>query len=190
ARGELDAALRHSTRALGLAEQVHPPHSPERAALLDHRGIILTHMARFDEAAMAIGEAIAILEARVPDGVSPSLAAAHNNLALALDNAERDAEAEPHMIRALELARALFGERDPRYAISVANLGNLYRQSGRYEEADALLGEGLRLRRELHGEDHPYFAHGLVQVARLRSEEHTSELQSRENLVCRLLLEK
>src|SRR5207302_8425829 len=27
-------------------------------------------------------------------------------------------------------------------------------------------------------------------VARLRSEEHTSELQSRENLVCRLLLEK
>src|SRR5690606_40665002 len=27
-------------------------------------------------------------------------------------------------------------------------------------------------------------------TARLRSEEHTSELQSRENLVCRLLLEK
>src|SRR5436309_10759241 len=27
-------------------------------------------------------------------------------------------------------------------------------------------------------------------VVRLRSEEHTSELQSRENLVCRLLLEK
>src|SRR5690606_40117408 len=31
----------------------------------------------------------------------------------------------------------------------------------------------------------PYPAHGLV-----RSEEHTSELQSREKLVCRLLLEK
>src|SRR5690606_40262103 len=29
-----------------------------------------------------------------------------------------------------------------------------------------------------------------AQKARLRSEEHTSELQSRENLVCRLLLEK
>src|SRR5690606_34907250 len=28
------------------------------------------------------------------------------------------------------------------------------------------------------------------QIIRLRSEEHTSELQSRENLVCRLLLEK
>src|SRR5690606_41892560 len=29
-----------------------------------------------------------------------------------------------------------------------------------------------------------------AELARLRSEEHTSELQSRENLVCRLLLEK
>src|SRR5690606_41789395 len=29
-----------------------------------------------------------------------------------------------------------------------------------------------------------------AEVARMRSEEHTSELQSRENLVCRLLLEK
>src|SRR2546430_13182211 len=33
-----------------------------------------------------------------------------------------------------------------------------------------------------HGEEHP--------VARPRSEEHTSELQSQSNLVCRLLLEK
>src|SRR5690606_40867367 len=31
---------------------------------------------------------------------------------------------------------------------------------------------------------------GLVGVVTSRSEEHTSELQSRENLVCRLLLEK
>src|SRR5690606_41278088 len=31
---------------------------------------------------------------------------------------------------------------------------------------------------------------GLAAAAAFRSEEHTSELQSRENLVCRLLLEK
>src|SRR5690606_41016849 len=31
---------------------------------------------------------------------------------------------------------------------------------------------------------------GALLAATLRSEEHTSELQSRENLVCRLLLEK
>src|SRR5260221_2671101 len=32
--------------------------------------------------------------------------------------------------------------------------------------------------------------HGLQLLARLRSEEHTSELQSHSDLVCRLLLEK
>src|SRR5690606_39862101 len=32
--------------------------------------------------------------------------------------------------------------------------------------------------------------HRAVPITRRRSEEHTSELQSRENLVCRLLLEK
>src|SRR5690606_40548902 len=52
-----------------------------------------------------------------------------------------------------------------------------------------------------HRRDHPdhRLAHALlvalaleqlVQLAQGRSEEHTSELQSRENLVCRLLLEK
>src|SRR2546430_11278848 len=33
-------------------------------------------------------------------------------------------------------------------------------------------------------------AHARGRIARVRSEEHTSELQSQSNLVCRLLLEK
>src|SRR5690606_41239092 len=36
----------------------------------------------------------------------------------------------------------------------------------------------------------PLFAHLVLELSVGRSEEHTSELQSRENLVCRLLLEK
>src|SRR3712207_7073258 len=35
-----------------------------------------------------------------------------------------------------------------------------------------------------------HFIYGSVALALLRSEEHTSELQSRQYLVCRLLLEK
>src|SRR5690606_40610801 len=44
-----------------------------------------------------------------------------------------------------------------------------------------------------HGEDHEdvgLVAVGDEHLGAVRSEEHTSELQSRENLVCRLLLEK
>src|SRR5690606_41637189 len=39
-------------------------------------------------------------------------------------------------------------------------------------------------------DEHPQFAAGGEPRRWERSEEHTSELQSRENLVCRLLLEK
>src|SRR5690606_40925527 len=57
--------------------------------------------------------------------------------------------------------------------IEVAPLGDV-------TEADGVrrLGRGWARRR------------GAILEVRLRSEEHTSELQSRENLVCRLLLEK
>src|SRR5690606_41584301 len=40
------------------------------------------------------------------------------------------------------------------------------------------------------GEEFAFVVEGLSEDAAARSEEHTSELQSRENLVCRLLLEK
>src|SRR5690606_41185150 len=40
-----------------------------------------------------------------------------------------------------------------------------------------------------HAERHPELYHGISSFnIKTRSEEHTSELQSRENLVCRLLL--
>src|SRR5688572_31562329 len=38
--------------------------------------------------------------------------------------------------------------------------------------------------------DHLIFGNGSDDIIHLRSEEHTSELQSQSNLVCRLLLEK
>src|SRR5215475_15084890 len=55
---------------------------------------------------------------------------------------------------------------------------------GRRVVAQLGLGGALELGEDRH-------CQGLSQLdAPLRSEEHTSELQSRENLVCRLLLEK
>src|SRR3712207_7849063 len=53
-------------------------------------------------------------------------------------------------------------------------------------DAHLFLGHGALLHHDLFlGEGHPYLL-----LAYLRSEEHTSELQSRQYLVCRLLLEK
>src|SRR5690606_40381377 len=71
----------------------------------------------------------------------------------------------------------------------------LFRSRGRHQrdqEADRR-GQGGRADRRLHqrGDARAAAAHlaGEDDLPR-RSEEHTSELQSRENLVCRLLLEK
>src|SRR5690606_19395595 len=43
---------------------------------------------------------------------------------------------------------------------------------------------------EMHDVDDDHLTGWYCNISRPRSEEHTSELQSRENLVCRLLLEK
>src|SRR5690606_40652144 len=66
------------------------------------------------------------------------------------------------------------------------------------EHDDVPFGEGIRLpewdyRKQALVEDYVLLQPMLPRDAEpkgLRSEEHTSELQSRENLVCRLLLEK
>src|SRR5690606_26017587 len=60
----------------------------------------------------------------------------------------------------------------------------IHRPLSRY--VNALADNGLLLSRMLEPAPPP----GFLERAAERSEEHTSELQSRENLVCRLLLEK
>src|SRR3712207_7778712 len=53
-----------------------------------------------------------------------------------------------------------------------------------------LVGQLVGQRTGLHGGEGPSTVRQDVRVGRERSEEHTSELQSRQYLVCRLLLEK
>src|SRR3712207_8356094 len=70
-------------------------------------------------------------------------------------------------------------------------------QLGESEPARALGRDTLQRCRRVLGPDHATtllaattFTVALIQLGQARSEEHTSELQSRQYLVCRLLLEK
>src|SRR5256885_11530280 len=63
-------------------------------------------------------------------------------------------------------------------------LGRLYVQKRENEKALSYLQRALRLQPDLAE------ASSLLGTAYVRSEEHTSELQSPCNIVCRLLLEK
>src|SRR3712207_8731720 len=75
-------------------------------------------------------------------------------------------------------------------AISLHNLASLYHTQGRYEEAAPLLQRALAICEQALGAEHPLTQTVQHHLAAHRSEEHTSELQSRQYLVCRLLFEK
>src|SRR2546421_7526675 len=61
------------------------------------------------------------------------------------------------------------------------------------EAIDLITHQGVRLRGQLDADEHDRWGSQEsppVSYEKRRSEEHTSELQSRSDLVCRLLLEK
>src|SRR2546422_7567665 len=66
------------------------------------------------------------------------------------------------------------------------NMGEAYRTAGKLEDAIACYRQALALKPD-YAEAHTNLGIALWDQ---RSEEHTSELQSRLHLVCRLLLEK
>src|SRR5256885_11072505 len=69
----------------------------------------------------------------------------------------------------------------------------LFRSAGRSQRVDTRIPVRTRRRRRLaldEGKPEPRFGERRRQTRQIRSEEHTSELQSPCNLVCRLLLEK
>src|SRR5690606_40498120 len=78
-------------------------------------------------------------------------------------------DAEQYYVQAIEIQK----ERGDRFSIFHLknDLSNILLEQGNIQEAEKL-------------------ALATFKEAEQRSEEHTSELQSRENLVCRLLLEK
>src|SRR5258708_31861676 len=89
-----------------------------------------------------------------------------------------------------DLNRAI--ELDPADALDIASRGETYRRMERYEEALADFSRAIELN---PGYTSAIASRGVAGVeldgtAEVRSEEHTSELQSPDHLVCRLLLEK
>src|SRR5207302_7845149 len=76
-------------------------------------------------------------------------------------------------------------------AVSITLDDTFEQQVSRIEAACGRVdsGGGILILADVHGSS-PFRASLAMLERRRRSEEHTSELQSRENLVCRLLLEK
>ncbi len=75
--------------------------------------------------------------------------------------------ASPLLESALETHRRLFGERHPKVAASLDDLGILRQQTGDYDAAERLLRQALGMRRELFSGDHADTAESLNNLGNL-----------------------
>src|SRR5207302_5475871 len=183
---------------------------PDNASAYEVRGAAMLARQQLEKALQAYGR---LAELR-PQDPTP-----FTDLALVESNLKRFPEAEQHLRKAIELAplavpsyinlanfyrlRQQLPEaeqvlkdgvkRNPDAAPLYINWADLLYAQHKAEGATGVLTK-LRERKRNSAEiaiaiGDFYFQRGETEPA-LRSEEHTSELQSRENLVCRLLLEK
>jgi tetratricopeptide (TPR) repeat protein len=77
------------------------------------------------------------------------------NLGELYTNQGRYNEAEPLLVKALEMRRRVLGEEHPETLDFMNSLGDLYSRQGRYNEAEPLLVKALEIRRRILGEEHP-----------------------------------
>ena len=101
-------------------------------------------------------------------------------------------EAEPHLMRAVELTRRELGEEDVRYLSSVNDLALMRIREAKFEEANRLLTGSLDVARRVLGEEHPQtltLMTGLGQVYMMQGKHSEAEplyvkaLESRRRLL-------
>jgi tetratricopeptide (TPR) repeat protein len=93
------------------------------------------------------------------------VARSHQNLAVNLSDLGEYAAAERHYELALEVYRAVYGERHPSIAITVNNLANLKARQDDLTGAERLFRETLTMRRQLFADDHPAVVRAVNNLA-------------------------
>ncbi len=163
-QARLDEAERRGRQALDLSRSSLPAGHPMIALTTESLGRILEE--KGDYAA-----AIPLLEDAVRQRSSPSssasdLAGSLYELANAYFYAGRYREAEALNLRVLALNRTIYGDRHPRVAEVLVNLGAIQQDLGNYSEAERFHRESLDITRRFFGEAHYRTAAGFTMVAR------------------------
>jgi Tetratricopeptide repeat len=138
-------------KATACEEKARGPNGIGLARLLGNHAALYEAQARYEEAEALRKRQVEMLDvpgdaARVPQAAIARQEAGH---LYRLWN--RDAQAEPHFLRAVELRRGLGKADDPDLPRALADLGRLYVSLGQYDRADPLLTEALQLREKAYG---------------------------------------
>ena len=86
---------------------------------------------------------------------TPTRSTSMNNLAMLYQDQGQFAQAEPLLVKALEVSRRVLGEEHPDTLTAMNNLAVLYLDQGKFAKAEPLLVKALEVRRRVLGEEHP-----------------------------------
>src|SRR2546422_1687023 len=187
-RGRFDAADCYFRESRAVAARCGDKHL-EGLCLVNHAEVHVARQ-RFENARQNAEEALALFDQL---GVRGAKADAYRVIGMVYRETSRPELAESRLRSAIELAvgtGSVLGEAEASHELAL-----LYQGMGRNQEALRLLNAAYRLFRRLDARvDLVHVGGKMAELEAtflaVRSEEHTSELQSRLHLVCRLLLEK
>jgi tetratricopeptide (TPR) repeat protein len=141
--GDAEGAVAAMREAIVLA-QAHAPDSNLHAVLLNNLAGLHKDRSAYADAEELLRRALQITE-RLEGDTGARLATAHLNLAEVYRLQDRHDFAEPHYLRALELAREALGPDDPDLVYFLAQLAALRSEQGQRDAALALREEALTL---------------------------------------------
>lgn len=163
-QAKLDDAERLGREALEMSRSTLPPGHPIVAAATGGLGRILEEKGDYAGAIPLLEEAVR--QRSLPAHSAADLAGALYELSNAYFYTGRYREAESLSRRALPMNRELYGQRHPRVAEVLVNLGAIQQESGNYREAESFHRQALEITRKFFGETHYRTAAGITMLAR------------------------
>ncbi len=159
-----EEGLRWGRLASGMIDRLGQKDGTRAAALAG--ALAGVHEARGDHAASEphAARALALWE-QLLGADHPSTAIAVNNLAIALCNLGRTAEARQMLERSLASTRRALGPTHPNVAAILNNLGNIHLTDDELDAAQVLFEQALKIRETSLGPDHPTLAISLLNLA-------------------------
>lgn len=164
--GRWDDALPLAERAVAIRERTLGGRRPETAASLRQLGLLRFQLGDYAGAAAPLVRSQAIYDSLGPRFAGRA-ADGHNNLGELARVRDRLEEAERHFRLGLELARATLAADDPMRLALENNLAGLFKDRGRYDEAEPLLESALATL-EAGGADAEALATARLNLAEVR----------------------
>ncbi|MCZ2073943.1 MAG: tetratricopeptide repeat protein [Bryobacteraceae bacterium] len=163
-QARLDEAERLVREGLEMSKRSLPPEHPAVAAATDALGRVLEEKGEYDEAIPVLEKAVRLRSNQ--DTPEADLASSLYELANVYFYAGRYQESEALNQRVLAMNRRIYGERHPKVAEVLVNLGAIKQDSGYYKEAEEFHRQSLQITRSFYGDDHYRTASSLTMVAR------------------------